>query len=326
MNIEDVLAFLEEVRLGTPTRCERTNHIVFNRQRGVTPIWYQKVNGEWQWTPDLSNWLSVPNLVVESGIFAGHEPALCNIIIILALSQQNGDGHFLPLHAAITFAKQSVFGRLGPRRDVIQALARCKSFDVNLTDSDCNTAVALAARRGELAILGALLSHSDTRFYANCDGQTALHAAVSGDSPAALQITQLLLEQAAKQLKATLRAALPLFLALKELPVLLQVVIMDELLPSTLTEHQKWLIASRCKHFGESDRCFADAAELGRRDRLGRTALLLAFTNDKATLDLRLLLLRAATKRVIATADNSGQTALLLARAKGDEETVAKFL
>ncbi len=200
-------------------------------------------------------------------MWSGAQPALCNKLIVFGLTRSNRLGQSLPLHTAA--AAQHI--------GVALALLRAPSFDPNLLDDDGRTALFIAAQNGHTAFVRLLLDVPNIDLYAAdwANSQTALHAAAAARSP---DCVRLLLGASTPRLKAMMHEALPALLALRdELPVLLLVAILDELLPlaPALTLHQKWALVARVKH-ARAGASVADALDITLRDRNGHTPLALA--------------------------------------------------
>lgn len=296
---ERVFAFLSAVRNGTAPRDPHNNNlIVYDQERGVTPIWYKFEDGTWRWTPDLRNWMSCPTLVVSGGLYAGMQPAICNKLIVFGLTRANRLGQSLPLHTA-AFMQNS---------GVAVALLKAPQCDVNLLDDDGRTALWIAAQNGHAAVVRLLLQAPGIDlFAADCNAQTALHAAATARSS---DCVALLLAASTPRLKAMMLEALPALLALRELPLLLQIAILDELLPlaPALTFHQKWSLVARVKH-AHADASVAEALDIALRDRDGRTPLALAALAGNT--DSVRLLTRNCTPRMLSIPDKHGKTPII---------------
>jgi hypothetical protein len=292
---ERVFAFLQQIRANTAPKDR--NMFVYHQERGVTPIWYRKEHdGVWHWTPDLQVWMPTPQMTVTSGIWAGGQPAMCNKIIICALAKSDAaQQHWLPLHVAAQHRFLSVCTAI--------LKAGVSVEDLNRVDADGRSALWIAASLGHAPIVLHLLAESQLDVgLADVSGQTPLHAAVIGQH---VVCVRLLLAHCGRRLRDALLAALPVCVALRELPALLLIAILDELgtAVSELTMHQKWTFVTAVKHGGAGAK-LDEARDVALPDALGRTPLWWAVHSQN--IELVELVLNATPPSVADKPDKSG--------------------
>jgi ankyrin repeat protein len=304
--LERVFAFLHQIRTNTAPRDR--DLIVYEQElaSGVTPIWYRKEhNNAWQWTPDRQNWMTVPNLTVSGGIWAGAQPAMCNKIIICALAKSDAQQqHWLPLHVAAQLGTSTV----------VTAVIKASGWtaeDLNRVDKDGRSALWIAASLGHVAIVRLLLAEPNIDAGQSDDaGQTPLHAAVIAKHHT---VVQMLLTHCGRRLHDALRGALPACLALRDLPALVLIAILDELGSgiSALTMHQKWTFVAAVKHSDAVAPNLDELRDVALPDSLGRTSVWWAVHSEDT--ELLEIVLRATPASVVNKADKNSVTPLQLA-------------
>jgi hypothetical protein len=59
-------------------------------QEGATNLYFKYGStGDWEWSPDEENWMTVPETKVSGGLYDGKSPVIKNVQIIISLRGQN---------------------------------------------------------------------------------------------------------------------------------------------------------------------------------------------------------------------------------------------